>query len=34
MRAAARAQTPAQMLEHGLVVSADSLWRPVASAGV
>lgn len=27
MRARARTSTPPQLLEHGLVISADSLWR-------
>ena len=32
MRAAALAQTPPQLLEHGIIASADSLWRPQNSA--
>ncbi len=34
MRATARALTPPQLLEHGIIASADSLWRPREPAGV
>lgn len=34
MRETARRATPAQLREHGLAISSDSLWRPRDTAGV
>jgi transcriptional regulator with XRE-family HTH domain len=34
MRQAARDQTPSQLLDHGIVVSLDSLWRESSTLGV
>ena len=34
MRQAARDQTPPQLLDHGIVVSLDSLWRDPSTLGV
>ena len=34
MRRAALAQTPAQLLEHGIIASLDSLWRDPSTLGI